>query len=346
MKILELNFAKTWRGGERQTLYNAEGFIAAGHAVTLLCRRGSPLEKKSRTAGLTVFSFRHIPALVWFLICNGRKYDYLHAQTSHILTYCLLSRPFHRRKIIFTRRIDFVPHGRFTRFKYRQADYRVGISSAVQSIVETFCGLPVSMISDIAVPAPTDRNRAVKWLQQNGIPENVSIIATTAALVQHKDPLTLVNAISLLSARRSDFIFLHFGEGELRDEVASRIAGLKLEKVFRLCGFKEGIEDFFTIFNVFVMSSEEEGLGSSVLDAFLYKVPVVSTCAGGLADLIGEGRGISCPVHDAAALADGMEKLLDNKTEMQIQTEAAEAYVLEKHSSAFVTRGYLAMLTI
>ena len=43
MNILEVNTEKTWRGGERQTLYNAIGLKQLGHQVTLLCLKDYPL---------------------------------------------------------------------------------------------------------------------------------------------------------------------------------------------------------------------------------------------------------------------------------------------------------------
>ena len=44
---------------------------------------------------------------------------------------------------------------------------------------------------------------------------------------------------------------------------------LGIEDVYRFAGFRKGVEDFYSVLDVFVMSSEEEALGSSVLDAFL-----------------------------------------------------------------------------
>ena len=341
LKILELNFAGSWRGGERQTLYNGEGFMAAGHQVALVCRKNSPLEARGRAAGFEVFSFKNIPQVIVFLLGSGRQFDIYHAQTSHILTWCLLTKPIHRRRIIFTRRIDFVPRGLVTRLKYRLADYRVGISQAVCRIVEQFSGLSAVLISDIAVPRVPDRQRAYAWLAEAGIDRSKKIIATTAALVQHKDPLTLVLAISLLSKRRDDFIFLHFGQGELDEVIRAKIIELRLEKIFILCGFLADVEDMFSVFDLFVMSSEEEGLGSSVLDAFMYRVPVVATVAGGLADLITADRALPCPVHDPEALAAGADFLLTNPATAMALTENAAIYVQQYHSAESVTRQYL-----
>ena len=56
------------------------------------------------------------------------------------------------------------------------------------------------------------------------------------------------------------FAGFHFNDDEAR--------ALGVEDVYRFAGFRKGVEDFYSILDVFVMSSEEEALGSSVLDAF------------------------------------------------------------------------------
>src|SRR4051794_32003669 len=112
MKILELNFERGWRGGERQTIYNMQGLRNEGQEITLICRKNCPLEKKAVQEGFEVFSYHNIFGVISFLLTNGRKYNIIHAQTSHILTYCLLTKTSHNSPIIFTRRVDFVPKGK------------------------------------------------------------------------------------------------------------------------------------------------------------------------------------------------------------------------------------------
>ena len=344
MKILELNFAKNWRGGERQTIYNCQGFIAENQQVFLLCRQGSVLETIAISTGIRFKSFKNIPGLILFLLLHGHEFDVLHAQTSHILTYCILTKPFHRRRVLFSRRIDFVPKGFITQKKYQLADFRVGVSTAVVRIVEQFSQRKTYLISDIAVAETLNKTRAVKWLESKGISQSNTIIGTTAALVQHKDPLTLVNAIARVAKIKDDFIFLHFGSGELTLTVSDRIKELGLEKIYLIGGFDEKVIDFFSIFDIFVMSSEQEGLGSSVLDAFLYQVPVVSTNAGGLSDLIADGRGISCPVHDPEAIARGIITVMNSSNTAPDLTKKAHDFVKANHSMQYISQRYLDLI--
>ena len=146
MKILELNFERTWRGGERQTIYNMLGFRNAGVSVSLLCRQGFPLEAKAKDAGFEVFSFNNIFSAFFFMLLKGNRFNVFHAQSSHIITWCLLSKPFHRAKVILSRRVDFVPKGNVTRIKYRLTDKVVAVSDAVKHIVEKFSGKEVVTI--------------------------------------------------------------------------------------------------------------------------------------------------------------------------------------------------------
>ena len=342
-KILELNFERTWRGGERQTVYNSEGFRKMGHQVSLICRKGYPLEKAASKVGLTVFPFSNIFMLVWFLVMNGRKYDVFHAQTSHILTYCLITKPFHRRPIVFSRRVDFVPKGWLTRFKYRLTDKIVGVSQAVQRIVADFSDRnDVDVISDIVVPRQLDQKEAKKNLTAKGLNSGKRIIGTIAAMVPHKDPLTMVNAIKQLSEIRDDFVFLHFGEGELKNEVQEKVKAYQLENVYQLMGFVQDVENYYSVMEVFVMSSEEEGLGSSVLDAFVYRVPVVGTNAGGLQELLDEGRGVTCQIKHAEQLANGIDKILStSNNELVPIVDRAYNYVIQKHNLEYITSEYI-----
>jgi glycosyltransferase involved in cell wall biosynthesis len=157
--------------------------------------------------------------------------------------------------------------------------------------------------------------------------------------VPHKDPLTMAQVICHLSQMRDDFMFLHFGEGVLQQELEKEIAHLNISRWYHLMGHIDDVEDFFSIFDVFVMSSQEEGLGSSVLDAFLYKVPVVSTNAGGLKEVV-EGNGLVCDIKDAKALALSINELLNDADLRKDITDAAYENVVNKYSLQTVTKQY------
>jgi len=275
---------------------------------------------------------------------KSRSYQIIHAQTAQILTYCVLTKPFHQAKVIFTRRIDFVPKGRLTKLKYRLADRLVAVSEAVKSIVEHFAERPVTVISDIVVLQDINKARALLLANKLKLKEGTLILGTMAALVAHKDPLTLIRAVSLLSKKRDDFVFLHFGAGELEPQVKALIDDCDLGDKYKLMGFWDNPEDFFSILDIFVMSSREEGLGSAVLDAYLYKVPVVSTRAGGLGEITAN-RAVTCVAGDPESICRAIEFVIANPEEVAPLVSGAHEYVTAFHNLGYITDQYIRLFS-
>lgn len=339
MRILELNFERTWRGGERQTLYNMLGFRKAGIHTELLCRKGSALEAKARQEGFTVYSVGSVIGIISFLLGRVKKYNVLHAQTSHILTYCVFTKWFHHTPVLFTRRVNSTPRGFFTRLKYSHTDKLVAISNEIKNTITSFCGRnDITVISDIVV----EENNAATELKNNY--PGKYIIGTTSALTQEKDPLTMVEVVKKLSLQRNDFVFLHFGDGNLAEMMRKKIAGYHLQEVYQLMGFVDNASRLVPSFDIFVMTSQQEGLGSSVLDAFINKVPVVSTDAGGLKELLENERGIACNIGDSDAIAEGINTMLnDNQLKIKYADNAFH-YVQQYHSMDHITQQYIHLI--
>jgi glycosyltransferase involved in cell wall biosynthesis len=338
LKILQVNTEKTWRGGERQTYYNMLGFLQQGHEVELLCRKNYPLHQKAKELDINIHPVSNGLQAVMYLLKHARYVDIVHAQTASAQMYGVFSSLAHKTPIVYTRRVDFVPSGFFTKLKYNRTDKLISISAAIKTILENFGQSNITVIPDIAIPKELNKDRATKLVHFRGW-HNKKIIASVAALVPHKDPLTMVQAIYHLSQMRDDFMFLHFGEGFLQQEVEKEIAHLNVSRWYHLMGHVDNVEDFFSIFDVFVMSSQEEGLGSSVLDAFQYKVPVVSTNAGGLLEVI-DGNGLLCDVKDAKTLALSINEILNDADLKNAITDNAFETVKKRYSLDTVTNQY------
>jgi len=344
MKIVTLNLEKGWRGGERQTILYTLGLLEKGYTVEIVCRSSSLLEKKAKEENIVSHSFRSNFSTLLFLITKGYKYDILHAQGSKVLTYCILSKPFHRAKIIFTRRVNFKPKGILTKIKYKLCDRIVAISSSIQTIVSEFSSRnDVVIISDIALDSPLDKS-AIEENIKNINPDNKYIIGTIAALTSEKNPFDSIRAIKILKEKRDDFIFLHFGDGPLKKNMIEFINQLGIEKTYLLMGFTKNVNDYFKTMDVFIMASSNEGLCSSVLDSFIYRVPVVSTTAGGLGDLIKEDRAIRCEVNNPNMIADGIDSILNTPEKASDRVNNAYQYAIKNHGIEYITNQYIELI--
>lgn len=330
MNILEINTEKTWRGGERQTLYTVEGLSEKGISVSLLCLQNSLLAIKAKQREIKLIEAGSQFTVFIYLLFNANKYDVIHVQNSKALIWVVLSKLFHTRSVVYTRRVDFVPKGFLTLLKYNQLNKVVAISEAIHKILKTQGIQQVKVIPSMIKQQLLNKEYGEKIIAKLGLSDK-KIIATTAAFVPHKDPHTMVRTISELKKMRNDFVFLHFGEGVLMEEIKAEVQQLNLQQEYIFMGFRDDAEDFFSVMDVFVMSSQEEGLGSSVLDAFLYGVPVASTDAGGLKETV-EGCGLLSSVKDSSSLAANINRLLNDESLRKSLTEKAKQRVAEKYS--------------
>lgn len=341
MRILELNFERGWRGGERQTLYCMRQFRQAGHDVSLMARRGGKIAAVARAEGFDVVEQDGPAGQAVYLLSSGNRFDIIHAQTANTITWATLTRWRHRRPVVFSRRTDFaVRHDARTRFKWRRVDWFVAISESAAAEPRRL-GLAPSIIRSAIEPVSVDAPRVARFVEEFGL-HGKRLIGTSAALVDDKDPLTMIRAVHRLAEQRDDFVFVHLGGGGDAEPAARALVDqLGLQKVYLFAGFQSDVESLYSIMDVFAMSSVEEALGSSVLDAFLQRVPVVSTNAGGLKESLADGRGVLCRTRDHEAMAEGMRRMLDDAAFRDAAVERAYDYVRHEHDVVEMGRRYL-----
>lgn len=342
LRILQLNFERSWRGGERQTLLTMRRLLQAGHQVELLARTGGELARRAAGMDFVVHEFDGVAGVWRFLLARRRQYDIMHAQTANTMSWLAFLRPWLKARVVFTRRTAFPLRKSDSRnaWKWRQADALVAISDAAAAEPRRL-GFDVAVIPSAVEARPLNTAHLQAFVREYAL-EGRRVLATAAALTPDKDPLTLVNAVHALAQARSDFVFLHLGAGGSEEAAAhARVRELGLESVYLFTGFRSGIEDLYRLMDVFVLSSRHEALGSSVLDAFLYGVPVVATNAGGLPDLLADGRGLTSEVGDAQALAANMARVLDEPALRATMIERALQYVSREHDPDAMVARYL-----
>jgi glycosyltransferase involved in cell wall biosynthesis len=165
------------------------------------------------------------------------------------------------------------------------------------------------------------------------LPHGAPLIGNVAALVAHKGQRHLVAAAGRVVREVPDARFVIVGEGELRDQLERQIRDLGLERHVFLAGFRSDVIGLQKSFDLFVMSSVTEGLGSSMLDAMACGTPIVATRAGGIPEAIDdEVHGLLVSPHDDDALAQAIVRLLKDKVLRQQLAAAAHQRVIEDFS--------------
>jgi glycosyltransferase involved in cell wall biosynthesis len=249
----------------------------------------------------------------------------LHAHDAHALTLAGLAARITGAKLVVTRRVDF--HLRRPGFWVR-ADKVVAISDAVRRVLLED-GIRSERIAVVHSGIDPEEVRAAPPFgvrQRLQLPPDSTIASNVAALVGHKDQATLVAAAGVLRERLPRLHWVVAGEGPLRPGLEKQIRELGLTGRVHLLGTIDNPWGLIRESNVFVMSSREEGLGTSVLDALAVRVPVAATSGGGIPEILGDGAGLLVPVENPAALAQAVESLVsDQKRRVLLQEEGDRA---------------------
>src|SRR4029078_5141700 len=139
-------------------------------------------------------------------------------------------------------------------------------------------------------------------------------VDSVAALVPHKGQRHLIEAAAAVVRQCPDARFVIAGEGGLRPMLERHIKEHRLEKHVFLLGFRPDVLSVHKAFDVFVMSSVTEGLGTSLLDAMACGQPIVATTAGGMPEVVADGRtGLLVPPRDHDAMAAAIVRLLRDR---------------------------------
>ncbi|MGC9361330.1 MAG: glycosyltransferase [Candidatus Syntrophosphaera sp.] len=321
MKVLHVDPELTWRGGQQQAVYLYEGMLKQGLDCGFVCRPGSCLRDHFQRESLAhhTINFRGeadiLSGLKLALCAKRGGYGILYLHSAHALGWGWLARLFcPTLKLIAARRVDFpIRKNLFSRIKYHSADRVVAISGNIRRVLISD-GIDPGKIRVIHSGIDPHKFRNVKpdkdLRKRWGIPGDAILVGTIAALAGHKDYPNLLRAAAMAVKSSSGLYFMAVGGGKLMAGLKALSHELGLDGRFVFTGQQKDVGQFLKSFDIFVLASKKEGLGTSVLDAMSVGLPVIGTTAGGIGEMIGDGAsGLLVPPSDPKALADSIVKL-------------------------------------
>lgn len=319
--VFHLDDSKNLRGGERQVLYLANELSKLGVENYIVARKNSPLvEKAKRYAIPTIelpyfFELDIISAIILALkirkINKDNRKVIIHTHTGHTPTIGLFLKFLTDAKVVVHRRVDFKLNSYFSRIKYNYANAIIVISNAIRNILETS---EIDKSKIYLIPSSIPNDFIDMNIQPRKFPNTKIVVGSLISLVEHKDPLNLIRAAKIVIDRTNNVFFEIGGEGYLMKECVRKIREYKLEKNVIMKGYIENNKDFLKNIDIFVLPSKKEGLGSSLLEAMAFALPLIGTNAGGIPEIIENNvNGIVVPKENPQKLAEAILKLISDK---------------------------------
>lgn len=347
IKVLHISTARGWRGGERQIAnllkglrkgqYDIENLVLCvqGEHFAAYCNeqqiRNFTYDKKS---GLSLTAAKKLKTL-----CLENQIDIVHCHDSHAHSMAVLSAFLFRNhsKMIVHRRVDFPIKGQTSKWKYnaKSIDAFIAISKEIEQGLRKSIRKPerIHLIYSTVDIETIERVKPVNIYAELNLDRNKKIIGNISALSKEKDYPTFLRTAKRLLSKSNDYEFVIVGSGELRELLEGLATELNIEDQVHFMGYKTNAIAWLKAFDVFLMTSKTEGLGTSVLEAFAAQVPVVGTNAGGMKEtILHQHTGLVANIGDDQRLAQNIELLLRD-AELNYQLiKNAELFVKESFS--------------
>lgn len=140
-------------------------------------------------------------------------------------------------------------------------------------------------------------------------------IVNIGKLQPQKNHAMLINAFAKVHQVHPEFILHIFGEGELQSQLEMQIHVLGLDGSVLLRGNLKNIHEEIADAQMFILSSDFEGLSNALLEAMMMGLPCISTDYAGSDEVIThEENGLLVPIGDADQMAAAIEKLIRDDT--------------------------------
>lgn len=113
------------------------------------------------------------------------------------------------------------------------------------------------------------------------------------------------------------------GDGPERPRMEKLCRELKICEDVRFLGKLDAVEEVLSVADLFLMPSEKESFGLAALEAMACEVPIISSNAGGLTELVQNGiSGFTYPVGAVDQMINGALKILDDEALPQYKHNA------------------------
>lgn len=345
----------TTGGAERVTVNLVNGLSRRGYDVELLLSRSEGDLLSSLAADVRVVDLwppdpsvvgvpANLPALISYL--RRQRPAAMFCHLTHVSVACLAASsaldtgttivPTEHLSVDLSRDSDIksrVVHRLVPRL-YPTAERIIAVSNGVADSIVERTAVDRGDISVLYNPVDVDSVREQarapvehEWLDD----DSLEVVLFVGRIEQQKDLETWLQAFELVHSRRPSVRAVVAGTGSRREQLRTRARELGVADAVSLPGYVENAYGYMRRADVFLLSSQYEGLPTVLIEALACGCPVVATdCPSGPSEILADGEfGRLAPVGDAAGLAEGVTETLRQGPSAEDLKRRADAFAPE-----------------
>ncbi len=335
--IVHVNTARGYRGGERQTELLIRGLATCHVRQALVARRGGALAERVRQLGIEV---REVAGGLLSVVRATRHASLVHVHEGRSVYAAYVRLALSRTPYVITRRVNNpIRDHWFAHRAYACAAYVAAVAPQVAEIVRAYdAAIPVGVIHSGSSGFSVDAAASTAIRAQFG---GKLVVGHVGALDNAQKGQEHIIAVAReIERSHPDVHFVMVGGGE--DEAVLKAAAAGLSNV-TFTGFVNNVGDYLAAFDVFILPSNREGIGSILFDAMEQALPVVASRVGGVPDIVHEG--VNGILIDAASPAQLRDAILALRTSPERRRAYGEhgRQLAKRFTSEAMWRKYLAL---
>lgn len=305
--VCHINVARGYRGGERQTELLIRELAERGVSQALVCRRSQPLSQRLRDVDVDI---REVSGNFIGVALSAANCELLHVHEGRSVYAAWLRQRFAGTPYVITRRVNNpIREHRWAHKTYRGAARVAAVAPQVADIVKRWDSqIDVTVVhsgsSGLSVDADFVHEIREKW------PGKFLIGHVGALDNAQKGQEYLIEVAQMCAARHPELHFILVGGGD-DEEMLREKAGAARNLTFT--GFVENVGDYLAAFDLFVLPSNREGIGSILFDAMEQQLAIVASRVGGVPDIVHHNEnGLLVEPRSPDELYDAIVRLWDD----------------------------------
>lgn len=355
MKILHI-IESLECGGAEKVLINLANEQSKSDNVYICCvkREGELIGEVSNRIKVLSLNNREgndifLPKKLRTLISEN-KIDVVHSHNWGLYLDCILSVIISKDvKLVHTVHGPYIPYGNslmsFIKKYIRKTlevllTYRVCKIITVSNLLSPYVNKHLLIHQNKIITIKNGINN-IEPKSEKYIDNGLTKFITVGRLTDIKNQKMMIEAFSQSLGENKKLFLEIIGDGELRDELEEQVKRLRIEDSVKFLGYRNDIEQLVNKSDIFILSSNYEGISISVLEAMRSSLPIISTDVGGVSETVKDGiNGILVEKNNTQEMSDAILKLSNNKKLIESMGEASfvlfnDNFTLDKMSSSY-----------
>jgi len=175
-----------------------------------------------------------------------------------------------------------------------------------------------------------------------GVHSGDCLLVGVGNLTERKSYGTAIGALAASRLSTGRCVLAVCGEGQERTHLEDVAADLGVAGELRLLGWRNDVANILQSADLFVHPARDEGFGLVVVEAAAAGLPIVASEVGGIPEIIQHGvNGLLVPPGDPQALAQAIQKLIDDPQMARSLGDAARQTAFERFSAEAMAAAYM-----